>query len=282
MSQAGAGAGRNELERRYARLLLLYPADYRRSRGSELLATLMESTPDGRSRPALREVGPLVLGALRAHAGRRHNLRLTWLAAVHAAVVMLLLTDVLRGAVDITIDSWLPMSRWTPVERFLTIGALILGAIAVVATVLRRYRDATAAAVVAFAAGTTVAWTMTQAGHGGQWRFPLAIVLLLPLLLHRPPAVTGLLRYAAAVPVLLIAAEQGLTQLFPDVAGYLWRGAIVAVAVGSLLWLIVDERLAMAVGLLLLSTALQPLFFIFHADAMTAGVTTAGERQHGW
>ena len=99
MSQASAG--RNALERRYARLLLLYPAGYRRSRGTELLATLLESTPDGRSRPALREVGPLVLGALRAHAGRRHNLRLTWLATVHAAVVMLLLTDVLRGAVDI-------------------------------------------------------------------------------------------------------------------------------------------------------------------------------------
>ena len=34
-----------ELERRYASLLRLYPAAYRRARGAEMLAVLMDSAP---------------------------------------------------------------------------------------------------------------------------------------------------------------------------------------------------------------------------------------------
>ena len=82
-----------ELERRYAGLLRLYPAAYRRARGAEMLAVLMDSAPADRSRPEWREVRGLVLGALRVRAGA-HGHRTagqSWRVALRIAAVMLLI-----------------------------------------------------------------------------------------------------------------------------------------------------------------------------------------------
>jgi hypothetical protein len=53
-----------------------------------------------------------------------------------------------------------------------------------------------------------------------------------------------------------------LAQLLPDIAGILRFGAFLGLAVGGLVWLAVDERVAMALGLLLLNGALIQLVFI--------------------
>lgn len=58
------------LRRRYRRLLLCYPRAYRRARGDELLATLLEAAPPGRTRPTPREAVDLIRHGLRARLGR--------------------------------------------------------------------------------------------------------------------------------------------------------------------------------------------------------------------
>jgi hypothetical protein len=51
------------LERRARLLLRAYPADYRRDRGDEIIGTLLEATPPGRSFPLARDAWALVAGA---------------------------------------------------------------------------------------------------------------------------------------------------------------------------------------------------------------------------
>lgn len=57
-------------EARYERLLRLYPRAHRDEYGPEMLATLMESSTAERRHPEWRESLELVLGGLRARAGR--------------------------------------------------------------------------------------------------------------------------------------------------------------------------------------------------------------------
>nr|BFE55862.1 hypothetical protein GCM10020063_003880 [Dactylosporangium thailandense] len=73
------------LRRRYARLMLAYPARFRREYGPELLTVLLDRAGPGRARPTLAEARDLVLGGLR----QRFRLpvgRLIVLAAVAAAL----------------------------------------------------------------------------------------------------------------------------------------------------------------------------------------------------
>lgn len=238
------------LERGYARLLHFYPADYRRARGTELLDTLLASAADGRRRPPAREVAALILGGLRARAGhdRRRTAGQSWLAAFRVAAPMLLLYG--------TVGTASVLTRGIPYARPYTLIALVLGALAVVAALRSRYRAAAVAAAAAFAVALA-ATVVGPAQHlGGFWQFPFAVVLLVVLDRHRPQPVTGLLRWAPAVPVLIIGADEALAALLEDIAGILRFGVYVAVCLGGLLWLAVDERVGMAVGLLYAGTLL--------------------------
>ncbi|SNY52729.1 hypothetical protein [Paractinoplanes atraurantiacus] len=237
------------LERRYARLLRLYPSDYQRDRGPELLATLLESTSDGRTSPPLRETTALILGALRAHAGHHQG---GWLTAFRAAALMLLVYDVADRAVVVTNEALRGgPSLWSPAESRLTLAALTLGLLAVAAALANRFLTAIATAAAAFILTLIVANSMHSPVFSGFWCFPLAIVLLVPLVRRRPAPATALLRYAPALPLVLI-----LTSFFPSVSGILHFGAVMALFLGSLLWLAIDERLAMAAGLFLQNTVL--------------------------
>jgi len=53
------------LERRYRRLLIVFPADHRREYGEEMIGVLLASTPEGRRRPRLADALNLVTGGLR-------------------------------------------------------------------------------------------------------------------------------------------------------------------------------------------------------------------------
>ena len=74
---------RTKLERRAGLLLLAYPAGYRRDRAEEMIGTLLEATPPGRSFPSARDAWSLIAGGRRARATRnrapsaKENLRLT-------------------------------------------------------------------------------------------------------------------------------------------------------------------------------------------------------------
>jgi len=76
------------LERRCRLLMRAYPAGYRRERGDEIIATLLEATPEGRRRPLARDMRALIMGGLRARAAQHRglttavNLRLAVMAGV--------------------------------------------------------------------------------------------------------------------------------------------------------------------------------------------------------
>jgi hypothetical protein len=57
--------GASVLERGYRRLLVFYPAQYRRIHEEEMLAVLMTAAPGGKRRPGISEAADLILGALR-------------------------------------------------------------------------------------------------------------------------------------------------------------------------------------------------------------------------
>ncbi|WP_328475471.1 hypothetical protein OHA21_19360 [Actinoplanes sp. NBC_00393] len=82
-----------ELERIYRRLLWAYPRFYRRSRGLEMLTTLMDAAEPGQTRPSRSDVIHLLLMGLRY--------RLVppgWIAGVAAAIVTLWAAVVFSGA----------------------------------------------------------------------------------------------------------------------------------------------------------------------------------------
>ncbi|GAB3807194.1 hypothetical protein [Micromonospora zhanjiangensis] len=92
------------LARRYRRWLLAYPRTYRRERGPEILATLLDTTGPDRSRPAAREVALLLrhgLGRRVAEFGRR-----AFVVAAFAAV--------LGGLCGIALGSWLAWRNVDP------------------------------------------------------------------------------------------------------------------------------------------------------------------------
>lgn len=68
------------LERRCRRLLLAYPAWYRRGRGEEMLGTLLEASPPGRRWPSFRDTRALVTGGLRVR-GWTWLLSMLWVGA---------------------------------------------------------------------------------------------------------------------------------------------------------------------------------------------------------
>jgi hypothetical protein len=80
-----AGQVQDKLERRTRALLRAYPAEYRRERGEEIVGTLLEAVPPGRSFPSARDAWSLVNGGRHARAARnrrlsaRENLRLAML-----------------------------------------------------------------------------------------------------------------------------------------------------------------------------------------------------------
>jgi hypothetical protein len=73
MSQPSA----TRLERRARMLLRAYPADYRRDRAEELIGTLLEATPAGRSFPSARDARALIAGGVRARGARNRRLSAT-------------------------------------------------------------------------------------------------------------------------------------------------------------------------------------------------------------
>jgi hypothetical protein len=113
------------LERRCRRLLHAYPAEYRRDRGDEIIGTLLESTPDGRAWPQLRDVRALLVGGLRARAAlsRQRTATANLRIAVLVGVTAYLCLFVPRALVEV---------RWPQ-----TLVALVLAVACVVAWVSR-------------------------------------------------------------------------------------------------------------------------------------------------
>jgi hypothetical protein len=65
-----------KLERRCRMLMCAYPAAYRQERAEEMLGTLLDTTPEGRTWPLPRDVGALLAGGLRARTASKRRLTL--------------------------------------------------------------------------------------------------------------------------------------------------------------------------------------------------------------
>jgi hypothetical protein len=72
------------LARQYRRLLLCYPRQYRRARGEEIVATLLDLAGPDRVRPTVREAGNLVRHGLRCRLGRPDSRTVVLWAALTA------------------------------------------------------------------------------------------------------------------------------------------------------------------------------------------------------
>lgn len=93
------------------------------------------------------------------------------------------------------------------------------------------------------------------------WQVPLAIAFLVPLLRRPPVAVSGLLKYIPVLPLLLVVAD--LRPSFTAVQ----FGALVAISAAGLVWLAVDERVALTLGLLLTNGVLTEVAFVVETSA---------------
>jgi hypothetical protein len=240
------------LERHCQLLLRVYPAEYRDVRGEEIIGTLLEATPPGRSWPRRRDIRGLIFGGLRARAALNRqrttaaNLRQAALAGVAAylaySAASLASFDVRGGVV-----TWRVML--TSALTFAAVGlALVTGSrIAVLATALP------AAAV--YYAGL---WT---AGGGEHTTGVLPVAVSRLALLAALVSLAGGGKRLSRGLLLLV----GLFAVLPVVSriGVPFTGAafgvllLLAVA-ASVVWAVIDARPAIALVVLFLALFLPP------------------------
>jgi hypothetical protein len=100
-----AEAGR--LERRYRRRLVFYPVAYRHVHEEEMLAVLMTTAPEGKSRPGLAESADLIWGALRIRLQpQRNGAEPAWRDAL-AVLTLILPVLILLGTAVQEAQAWL-------------------------------------------------------------------------------------------------------------------------------------------------------------------------------
>jgi hypothetical protein len=96
-------AARAELERRYRRLLRLYPREFRARRGAEMLGVLMDGARDGQSGPARGDISDIVKGSLLM---RLRGPRGGWAPAFAMFAVLAPLYLVLTDIVQVAFPYW--------------------------------------------------------------------------------------------------------------------------------------------------------------------------------
>ncbi|MBE1487301.1 hypothetical protein [Plantactinospora soyae] len=250
--EPGGRAGQRR-ERRYQRLLLLYPRWYREERGAEMLATLTQAAESGSAPPARREIGALVLGALRTRVGANMtgSPGQLWLSALRVAVLLLVAYATASSVPPAGGGLAGLLANWDLFE----LGAVTVGAFAVAALAQGRYR---LGLVLAVAMVVLERWQGLWIGFGfllrsdGVWLVLVATLLTLPLL-RRPPAVGRQpLAWLLAIPLTLVFLPTAFSA-----STYLHPIYLVAVGVGLLLWSVVDVRALIGSAAILLATALS-------------------------
>ncbi len=261
------------LERRCRLLLRAYPAAYRADRDEELLDTLLDATPAGRTWPLARDIWALLLAGLRVRGGQNRrlstggNLRLAALLGCAIYLAYIACSYLANGWYAVALLSWSPNAAlfarswgWDVVP-----GALIL--VAVVLAWLASRRVAAFGAVIAGTAVVAHGFWSAPAPPVAPIRLvlvpllgllPLAALVLLSRGAQRPPRCwLGLPGLVMAQPVAALLAVhihwyQGFSLIFPQY--HLWL-VMFAAAVG---WIGVDARpaIGMVISLALCSAYL--------------------------
>jgi hypothetical protein len=239
------------LERRCRTLLRAYPRWYRRVRGEEMLATLLESSQPGRSWPSARDSRALVMGGLRVRAAQDQrlttaaNLRLA--AQLGAALTLLLLVaNSLANVTLIWVHIYAPYSR----AGYLFASGL-LGLAAVVAAWFAPRPVVVPLAAAAAAAPAYVSW----AGVRAMAIVPVVLMIMLAMLVslgeRMPRSWLWLAGALFAANVLLPLTPLGLLFLYSPLVLVPW--VILGIVAG---WAFLDARPAMAVAIYIACTYL--------------------------
>jgi hypothetical protein len=242
------------LERRSRVLLWAYPAEYRRERGEEIIATLLEASPEGRSRPSLRDARSLVAAGLRARAAlnRRSttavNLRLAVLAGTSIYLGLIAAGDV-DDFVASRINRGVP--TYGPFGWPALVAGVLIGVLVVLVWLARRPVVIGAAALAAAAAAGYVGFSSQQIGFVVVELACLAAVVALTVRAQGRSAAWLWLIGAVVATLILPGYLQYVTYRWTYIALAVEIG-IVVVALASV---VIDARLLVAVAtyLLLLS-----------------------------
>jgi hypothetical protein len=257
------------LERRCRLLMRAYPAGYRRERGEEIIATLLEATPQGRRRPLARDARALIIGGLRARAAQHRslttavNLRLAVLAGVCIYLGLDATADLHRFVAG-QVDRALPASALGS-YGWPALLAGLLTAVAVGVPWLTRRPFAVAASLAA-AAATSYGFSYyeTTSHLVTQLVCLAAVVALTGGTEHRSPAwlwLIGTVVAALALPGLLPAVT--ITSHWWEIIASSWvniaLGADLGVAAAAVAWVAIDARPLAAVATYLLLWLVPPM-----------------------
>jgi hypothetical protein len=282
------------LERHCQLLLRAYPAAYREVRGEEIIGTLLEATPPGRSWPLLRDIRCLIVGGFRARAAQPRqfttaaNLRAAILVGVAAYLTFTasaVLISYLRVGFVPTLEQatviGTPMSGWP-------LAAVMLSLIPMALAWLSRRRVVVLLGALPAAAATAYAgpWQGYFIGSPVVRLACLAVLVVLAGYAERPAG-----RWV--LPLGLLAIAPLLLGVAGRLAGVYILMAVFALAILCLAWMVIDARPAIAMAVFLLGFQLvntigflvigggfePPMLFALVMTAITAAAVWRLRRQ---
>lgn len=253
----------SKLERRARALLRAYPAEYRHGRAEEIIGTLLEAAPPGRSFPTAREAWSLIAGGRHARAARNRrpgakaNLRLTLLLGISTYLGFnfgLVLAGNARAFFEGGNGSWLAIAGAAlglAVTLAPWLGSrAVTAALAIPVVALNAYGDLSephGSAVTVEVAELLIVLAVLAALSRGPVRLPRSWLWLPCATLLAPAA--GRLASFQRIPVIGVPETDVLLLL----------------AVAVLCWLVTDARPAFALCLAVLldvALAILPVIFI--------------------
>ncbi len=240
-----AGADRvTPLERRSRWLLRAYPAEYRRDRADEMLGTLLETSPAGLAWPRLRDVRALATGGLKARAAQnRHrttaaNLRIAVMVGVALFLSMWVAQYLANVAGEIG-----PAPGWSAWPTALT-GLLIAATVALAWTAPRVIAVSGALA----AAAAVLYFAIVRAHLVGPGVTQIACLAGLVALVSRTgrPSRRWLWLVGVVAAVVLLSAIGPVSDFLSSFIGLAPGAVVLGIELGSILWIGVDARPAVA------------------------------------
>jgi hypothetical protein len=249
----------SKLERRYARLVHLYPA---RAPRDEILATVLQRSGEF----SFREAFALLAGALRARAGanaHRTPAEFAHSAARLTALVLLVNAAVVdAGTTSASLDPSAVFRTPASISQYAVAGlvALILHITALAALARGAYRLAAIGAVLGLigsAAGLSPPYGLPWY-RPGFWAAPLAVLVILALNLTRRrerSAPLGWLIAVLAAVILLVGAGRVLGPGWPVGEGQV----LLVLAALAVAWSFLDPRIPLAIAALSTCAALSDL-----------------------
>jgi hypothetical protein len=238
-----------KLERRARALLRAYPAEYRRDRAEEMIGTLLEAAPAGRSFPTARDAWALIAGGRHARAALNRGL------SVRASLRLALLLGV-----SIFVSSAIAMEFAFGQARWLMVAGVALGTLAALAPWLGSRK---ATAVLIIPAGALVVYELTPELYNHAAVVYLAVQLtalgsLVALSGSSPALPRSWSLLPCAIPAAVAAAHGSLImedRLFLD--------ALMLLAAVAVCWLVTDARPAFGISVGYLLSVLQLMLVEF-------------------